>query len=149
MPIPATRIITPVTAADFEQYYRLRYEVLRAPWHQPEGSEKAADDATATHALMLNEHGVALGVCRLHLQTPEEAQIRFMAIHPAYQCQGLGKELLQYLEDQARAQGARYITLQARENALAFYRRCGYTVLAKTHLLFGEIQHYQMRKDLI
>jgi ribosomal protein S18 acetylase RimI-like enzyme len=142
------KIITPVTAADFEQYYRLRYEVLRAPWQQAPGSEKAADDATATHVLMLNDAGTAVGVCRLHLPTPAEAQIRFMAIQPDYQGQGLGKKLLQYAEDKAREQGASYITLQARENALAFYRSCGYTVLAKTHLLFGVIQHYQMRKEL-
>ena len=142
------KIITPVSAADFEQYYRLRYEILRAPWQQPPGSEKAADDATATHALMLNDAGAAIGVCRLHLQTPQEAQIRFMAIQPDYQGQGLGKKLLQYLEDEARAQGARFITLQARENALAFYRSCGYTLQAKTHLLYGVIQHYQMRKEL-
>ena len=143
------KIIAPSTAADFEQYYRLRYDVLRAPWQQPPGSEKADDDATAIHALMLNEEGTAVGVCRLHLQTPQEAQIRFMAVHPNYQGQGLGKELLQYLEDEARKQGAQYITLQARENALDFYRSCGYTLQAKTHLLYGIIQHYQMRKDLL
>ena len=37
----------------------------------------------------------------------------------------------------------------ARENALNFYRSCGYTLLTKTHLLYGIIQHYQMRKDLL
>ena len=142
-------IITPVTASDFQQYYYLRYAVLRAPWQQPFGSEKAPDDATATHALMLNEEGTAVGVCRLHLETPAEAQIRFMAINPNFQGQGLGKKLLNYAEEKAREQGAHYVTLQARENAVAFYQRCGYAVLAKTHLLFGTIQHYQMRKDLI
>ena len=143
------KIITPVTEVDFRKYYFLRYKVLRAPWQQPAGSEKAPDDAAAIHALMLNEAEEAIAVCRLHLQTPQEAQIRFMAIHPDYQGQGLGKKILGFLEEKARAQGAQYITLQARENAVAFYQRCGYTVLAKTHLLFGEIQHYQMRKDLL
>jgi N-acetylglutamate synthase-like GNAT family acetyltransferase len=143
-----TRIISPVTAADLAAYYRLRYAVLRAPWGQPEGSERAADDATATHALLVDAAGQALGVCRLHLQTPREAQIRFMAIHPDYQGQGLGRRLLAYMEQQARQQGAGYISLQAREKAVPFYESCGYTVREKTHLLFGQIQHYRMEKEL-
>ncbi|GEO05300.1 hypothetical protein AAE02nite_29640 [Adhaeribacter aerolatus] len=143
------KIITPATETDFDKYYRLRYDVLRAPWQQPRGSEIAPDDATATHALMLNEADDPIGVCRLHLPTPAEAQIRFMAIHPQYQGQGLGKKILTYVEEKAREQGAQYITLQAREQAVPFYQRAGYRVVAKTHLLFGEIQHYQMRKDLI
>jgi len=138
----------PESPADFEKYYQLRWEVLRAPWQQPRGSEKAADDASATHALLLNEKEEAIGVCRLHLQTPAEAQIRFMAIRPDYQGQGLGQKLLQYLEEKARAAGARFITLQARENAVQFYEKCNYTVLEKTHLLFGSIQHYKMLKEL-
>ena len=142
------RIITPVSPADFASYYQLRHAVLRAPWQQPPGSERAPDDDRATHALLVDDAGQALGVCRLHLETPREAQIRFMAIHPDYQGQGLGKLLLAYLEDQARAQGARSISLQARENALPFYESCGYTVQEKTHLLFGQIQHYRMRKEL-
>jgi len=138
----------PESPADFEKYYQLRWEVLRAPWQQPRGSEKAADDASATHALLLNEKEEAIGVCRLHLPTPAEAQIRFMAIRPDYQGQGLGQKFLQYLEEKARAAGAHFITLQARENAVRFYEKCNYTVLEKTHLLFGSIQHYKMQKEL-
>jgi N-acetylglutamate synthase-like GNAT family acetyltransferase len=143
-----TRIIAPATAADFAAYYQLRYAVLRAPWQQPPGSERVPDDDAATHALMLDAAGQAIGVCRLHLQTPREAQIRFMAIHPDYQGQGRGQQLLAYLEQQARQQGARYISLQAREAAVPFYQRCGYTLQEKTHLLFGQIQHYRMEKKL-
>jgi N-acetylglutamate synthase-like GNAT family acetyltransferase len=138
----------PVTAADFAAYYQLRYAVLRAPWHQPPGSERAADDEQATHALMVDAAGQALGVCRLHLQSRQEAQIRFMAIHPDYQGRGLGERLLAYMEQQARDQGASYISLQAREKAVGFYARCGYALREKTHLLFGEIQHYRMEKEL-
>jgi len=143
------QIISPVTASDFQKYYQLRYEVLRAPWGQPPGSERAPDDDTATHALMLNSNQEAVGVCRLHLQTSTEAQIRFMAINPNYQGRGLGRQLLLYAEEKARRVGAAFITLQAREIAVPFYESCGYVITEKTHLLFGEIQHYKMRKDLI
>ena len=142
------RITSPVSEFEWQKYYWLRYQVLRAPLGLPPGSEKIPDDATATHALLLDEDQEAVGVCRLHLQTPQEAQIRFMAIHPDHQGQGLGKKLLLYLEEKARQQGATFMTLQARENAVPFYKSCGYALLEKTHLLYGQVQHYKMQKYL-
>ena len=142
------KIIEPRTPEEFTQYYRLRYDTLRRPWNQPEGSERADDDATALHAMLVDEQGQALGVCRLHLATPQEAQIRFMGIREYKQGQRLGDRLLYYMEEKASALGATSMTLQARENAVNFYRRNGYEVVEKTHLIFGSIQHYKMAKQL-
>jgi N-acetylglutamate synthase-like GNAT family acetyltransferase len=142
-------IIEPSTPEQFEQYYRLRYETLRGPWNQPEGSERAEDDDTAIHAMLVDDDGdEVIGVCRLHLSTPQEGQIRFMGIRADKQGQRLGDQLLQYLEEKARQLGATVMTLQARENAVNFYRRNGYEVIEKTHLLFGSIQHYKMARQL-
>ncbi|ARS36721.1 GNAT family N-acetyltransferase [Pontibacter actiniarum] len=141
-------IIEPTTPEQFEKYYRLRYQTLRAPWGQPEGSEHAEDDATAIHAMLLNEAGEAVGVCRLHLNTPQEGQLRFMGVRADQQGKQLGDKLLQYLEERARGLGATRITLQARENAVNFYRRNGYEVVKETYVLFGSIQHYLMAKQL-
>ncbi|RDC64569.1 GNAT family N-acetyltransferase [Adhaeribacter pallidiroseus] len=143
------KIIAPTQPDDWAQYYRLRYEVLRQPWQQPAGSERSPDDATATHALLVDESGKALGVGRLHQHAPEEAQIRFMAIRPDQQGKGLGNLILKHLEDIARQWQVKQLTLQARENALNFYRRNGYKEIEKSHVLFGEIQHYKMAKDII
>lgn len=141
-------LIEPTTPEDFEQYYQLRFEELRQPWNQPEGSERTPDDETAIHALLLDENEKAAGVCRLSFASPVEGQLRFMAIRKDLQNKGLGKLLVDYLEDKARKQGATFMTLQAREKAVPFYERLGYKVVEKTHLLFGEIQHFKMRKEL-
>jgi N-acetylglutamate synthase-like GNAT family acetyltransferase len=142
------KIIEPHTPEEFAQYYQLRYDTLRRPWNQPEGSERAEDDATALHAMLIDDAGAALGVCRLHLATPQEGQIRFMGIREDKQGQRLGDQLLLYFEEKAKTLGATHMTLQARENAVNFYRRNGYEVVEKTHLLFGSIQHYKMTKQL-
>lgn len=142
------RVTEPVSEADFQQYYHLRWQVLRAPWQQPPGTERAPDDAQAIHAMLLDEENRVAGVCRLHFESAEEGQLRFMALREDLQGMGLGKHLLLYLEEKARAAGRQYLTLQARENAVNFYKRHGYEVLKKTHLLFGSIQHYQMQKHL-
>lgn len=142
------KIIEPTTPEQFERYYRLRYQTLREPWGQPEGSERAEDDATAIHAMLIDDTGEAVGVCRMHLATPEEAQIRFMGIRQDMQGKKLGDQLLHYQEERARKLGATRMMLQARENAVNFYRRNGYEVEEKTHLLFGTIQHYRMARQL-
>ncbi|WP_439881171.1 GNAT family N-acetyltransferase [Pontibacter sp. MBLB2868] len=141
-------IIEPTTPEQFEKYYRLRFETLRQPWGQPQGSEQAADDATATHAMMVTNAGDAIGVCRVHLSTPQEAQVRFMGIRSDMQGKKLGDQLMQYVEQRAREMGATNIMLHARENAVNFYRRNGYQVVEESYLLFGSIQHYKMAKQL-
>lgn len=141
-------IIEPATPEQFEQYYRLRYQTLRAPWGQPEGSERVDDDALAIHAMLVNDAGEPVGVCRLHLNTPQEGQLRFMGIRGDQQGKRLGDQLLAYLEKRARKLGATSMMLQARDNAVNFYRRNGYEVNEKTYLLFGSIQHYRMGKPL-
>ena len=83
-------ITEPSTPEQFERYYHLRYQTLRQPWGQPEGSERAPDDDTAIHAMLVNDASETVGVCRMHLQTQHEAQLRFIGIHPGYQGKGLG-----------------------------------------------------------
>jgi N-acetylglutamate synthase-like GNAT family acetyltransferase len=141
-------IIEPSTPEQLEQYYHLRYATLRQPWGQPIGSERVDDDETAIHAMLLDETGEPVGVCRMHLQNPQEAQLRFMGIHQNYQGKGLGNMLIAYLEDKARRMGAKNVMLQAREKAVSFYERNGYKVTEKTYLLFNSIQHYKMEKQL-
>jgi ribosomal protein S18 acetylase RimI-like enzyme len=140
----------PRSAAEFAAYYRLRYEVLRQPWGQPEGSERADDDdaPTTVHAQLLTPDGLVAGVGRLSPSGPGQAQVRYMAVAPAWQGRGAGRQLLDYLETQARQRGYAECVLHAREAAVPFYQRLGYAVVAPSHLLFGTIPHFLMRKDL-
>jgi predicted GNAT family N-acyltransferase len=53
-----------------------------------------------------------------------------------------------YLEKEAKQKGWTEIVLEARENAVPFYQAIGYTIVAESYLLFGEIQHYRMQKNV-
>ncbi len=139
---------SPETVSEWEQYYELRYDVLRKPWNQPLGSEKDKDEATSQHFALFDEEGAVMGVCRLQLNTPEEAQVRYMAISPKIQGQHKGNLLMQAAEQAARQQGAKKVILHARDNAVRFYERNGYTITATSYLLFDSIQHYLMEKAL-
>jgi len=143
------KIIEPNSSAEFEQYYNLRYEVLRKPWLQPKGSEKDDGDKSSIHRMIIDEsNGKAVAVGRLQFNTSEEAQIRYMAVSDNYQLKGYGNIIVKTLEDIALNEGIRNIILQARENALKFYWKNGYEIIEKSYLLFDEIQHWLMVKKI-
>ncbi len=137
----------PISKEDFDNYYALRYEVLRKPWNQPLGSEKDEQEDTSVHAF-IKENNTVLAVCRLQLNNPEQGQIRYMGVKPNKQGKGLGKIIISFLEEEARVLGAKEIILHARENALEFYKSCGYSITEKSYLMWGEIQHFLMVKNL-
>ncbi|MDO5746380.1 MAG: GNAT family N-acetyltransferase [Actinomycetaceae bacterium] len=51
---------------------------------------------------------------------------RFVCVDPVFQGRHIGDVLMSAIEHWARHQGFHGVTLRARENAIAFYRRCGY-----------------------
>ena len=143
------KIIEPNTSDEFKIYYNLRYEVLRKPWFQPKGSERDDDDATSLHRMIIDEpNGKAVAVGRLQFNTIEEAQIRYMAVSDDYQGMGYGSKMVNVLDDIAREKGSRKIILQSRGNAVKFYEKNGYKIIEKSYLLFDEIQHWLMEKEL-
>ena len=140
-------ISAPITKEDFNQYYQLRWETLRKPWNQPEGSEKDELDKTSIHRMALvNDKVVA--VARLHFLDDSTAQVRYMAVDKDFEQQGMGKAVYLSLEEEARKNKIKTIILNAREQAIGFYEKLGFSVTRKTYLLFDEIQHYEMQKDL-
>jgi ribosomal protein S18 acetylase RimI-like enzyme len=84
----------------------------------------------------------------MHESSPNQGQVRCVAIATAAQGKGIGKAIMAYLEDQAKTKGWTEIVLEARENAVPFYQAIGYCIIAESYLLFGEIQHYRMKKAL-
>lgn len=138
----------PETEKEFEAYYDLRWRVLREPWQQPKGSEKDELEDTSFHVMACNKNDNVIGVGRLHFNNKTEAQIRYMAVAPEYVNQGIGSAILEALEKYAKENNGETIVLHARENAVGFYRKEGYELFEKSHLLFGFIQHFRMKKKL-
>jgi predicted GNAT family N-acyltransferase len=143
------RIIEPQTENEVKEYYNLRYEILRKPWNQPRQSTKDEWEDQSIHILMLDEKNEAVASGRLQLNSKEEGQIRSMAVRTEMQGRGLGTEIIKWIEQKARELQLKKIILDARENAVKFYESNGYTVVADSYLLFGEIKHFKMQKDLV
>lgn len=138
----------PATVSEWETYYDLRYRVLREPLGQPRGSEQNDGDHTGQHFAYW-ENNRLLAIARLDKDSDTSIyQIRFVAVEFNQQGKGIGKQLMLAVEDEVKAQNGKKIILQARENAVDFYKSLGYELIEKTHLLFGQIQHYLMQKEL-
>ena len=140
------QIVSPQTQQDWQSYYALRWRLLRAPWRQAKGSEQDELEKSAYHVMAKTASGQTVGVGRIHSNTVDEWQIRYMAVDDAYRCQGIGSKILQYLEVYAQSQGAKRITLNARETAVIFYLRHDYHITGDAHTLFDVIKHKIMQK---
>jgi len=145
---PAFRVRAPRTPDEFEACLELRWALLRAPWQQPRGSERDAFDDTAAHRLAEDADGRLIGIGRLHAIDDDWGQIRYMAVLPEWQGRGVGRALLDSLEQAARELGMTRIRLDAREGAVGFYARNGYRDAGPGPLLFGSIRHRVMEKAL-
>jgi ribosomal protein S18 acetylase RimI-like enzyme len=139
---------SPGSPSDWDVYFDLRWRILRAPWGQPRGSERDSAEKSAFHLLLLDSDGKTTACGRLHLNNPNEAQVKYMAVDEDFRGRGYGGRILQALESEAGRRGARKIVLNSRENALEFYIRHGYRVIGEAETLFGVIRHVRMEKVL-
>lgn len=132
---------------ELEAIIELRYEILRKPWMQPASTASdELEDSSINAYIAQNEEVIACG--RLQKNDDGKGQVRYMAVRADQQGKGLGRDILKFLEEQAALLGIGCVELQARENALDFYKKEGYVVIEKSFLLWGQIQHYLMQKQL-
>jgi N-acetylglutamate synthase-like GNAT family acetyltransferase len=125
----------------------LRYDILRQPWNQPKETSTDGMEATSINAFIEdNKKVIACG--RLQDNGGGLGQIRYMAVDANYQGKGLGKLIVTKLEEEALKINLHTIELQARENAVAFYKSQGYGVKEASFKLWDTIQHYLMTKAI-
>ncbi|QDT74864.1 putative N-acetyltransferase YjcF [Lacipirellula limnantheis] len=147
----AMEVTSPRTAEEFERYFALRWQVLRDPFQQPRGSERDDLDRPGSgteHAVIFGDSGEAIAAGRIQLNSPEEAQIRYMAVAESRRGEGLGRLIVRRLEEIARQRGAKYAVLNARDEAVGFYRALGYIVVGVGPTIFGSVTHSRMQRLL-
>lgn len=143
------QIRAPQNINEWRDYYALRWQILRAPHDQPPGSEQDELENGASHLAAFDEANSIVAVGRLHQTTqPGVGQIRYMAVTTDHQRQGIGMQLLQQLEQIALRHQMTTIILNARESVVPFYQRADYLIQGEGPLMFGQIRHRVMQKQL-
>ena len=137
-----------ISDKEIEAILQLRYKLLRKPWNQPYETSTDGNEEQNVNAYIEDDSGHVIACGRLQENEGKIGQIRYMAVDNPFQGKGLGKLIVDFLEKRAKELNLKAIELQARENALEFYKSQGYTVKERSFLLWGIIQHYLMEKKL-
>lgn len=138
----------PKTEEEFRLYYDLRWRILRKPWTRSRETAQDEFERDAIHIMAVSGGDRVVGVGRLHFNSPEEAQVRYMAVENGYTGLGIGGRILEELEERAGRAGAARIVLNAREGAAPFYKRHNYTLDGKATTLFDSVAHWRMSKEI-
>ena len=141
-------INSPKSKSDFDSYYYLRWKILRKPHDQEIGSEKDSKELDSYHVMASTMNGELIGVGRIHKDNNKKAQIRYMAVEEDYRKKHVGMLILDKLENYAIDESIESIYLNSRESALNFYIKNGYKIIKKSHVLFGNLQHWLMMKNI-
>lgn len=140
-------IRTPESEKEWNDYYDLRYRVLRQPLGKERGSERNEGDEIGIH-FALYDHDVLMGIARLDsTDQPGVAQVRFVAVESDQQGKGYGAEIMEAVEETSQERGDHKMILHARDYAVDFYLKLGYKTVEKSYKLFDILQHYLMERE--
>ena len=146
--MPNYLLKSPENKDEWERYLLFRWEMLRKPLGMSIDSLADSIEEESFHLMGIDEEGNVIASGRVHFNTSDEAQIRYMAVDDNFKRQGIGSEIVTELEKYALSKKAVTITLNARENAISFYLSLGYSEVCPYQSDTG-IPHKTMKKDLI
>jgi N-acetylglutamate synthase-like GNAT family acetyltransferase len=138
----------PTTHADFKAYYALRYKVLSEPWGHPRGTEKDDYEPISEHFMAVNEKDEVVGVVKLYEKDKEVGHISHLAVAPQYQRKGIGRLLLETVEERARARGFHTLGTMARATATVYFEKYGFRIVGMPTPHIGTTPLVWMEKAL-
>tara|TARA_B100001057_G_scaffold5779_1_gene5266 strand:+ start:4524 stop:4961 length:438 start_codon:yes stop_codon:yes gene_type:complete len=136
---------TPQNKEEFKEYDLFRWRILREPIGKSVESLKDDYEEHAYHLIgILNHKIIACG--RLHKNSSTEAQIRYMAVDKKIRSKGIGKKIIDHLEDYAKKNHFKTVVLNARDHAIKFYQNSGYEIVGPYNGSDTGIPHSKMIK---
>lgn len=142
------KIVIPTSVEEITAYYNLRFEILRKPWGQDTKTTRDEWEDQSFHLMLMDSDKKTIATGRLQFISEDICQVRSMAVETTNQRRGIGTHLLKLLEDKAKELKYKRIVLDAREQAVGFYEKNGYSVDGDSYILFGVIPHFHMYKDI-
>jgi len=140
-------IKSPETPDEWDNYFLFRWEMLRKPLGMSKDSLEDDQEGSSFHLIALDDHRRIVGSGRVHFNSNEEAQIRYMAVSEDLKRKGIGSEIVKKLEEYAGKSGARTVILNAREEAIDFYLSLDY-LEGDPYQSDTGIPHVTMKKNL-
>ncbi len=130
----------------YPQLWELREAILRKPLGMSLKNEDLSRDKTNTFFIAEHDDKI-IGCVLMEPKDAHTVQLRAMAVYNEWQGKGVGRLLVQALEDHARQNGYNQIILHARKVVLGFYKSMSYEAVGDEFVEVG-IPHYHMEKSL-
>lgn len=131
---------------EYEKSVDLRNEAFRKPWGLDIRNEDLSSDATYD-MFGAYKGDELIATIFLTEDDKETARIKSVAIYDEYRGQGLGRYLMEYIEDMARKRGYKKAALMGRVSVEVFYQKLGYKTISEPYD-YNTIPHIDMIKDL-
>ena len=136
---------SPDNKEEFDKYDLFRWKILRQPIGKSVKSLKDEHENSSFHLIgLIDKKIVACG--RLHNNSSTEAQIRYMAVDKELRGKGIGKKIVNHLENYAKKNQIKTMVLNARDHAIKFYQNLGYEVVGTYNGSDTGIPHSKMIK---
>ena len=146
--MPNYSIKSPENKEEWDSYLLFRWEVLRKPLGMSKDSLADSIEDESFHLMGIDEEKNVIAAGRVHFNSKNEAQIRYMAVDENFKRKGVGTEIVKELENYAISKGIVNMILNARENAISFYLSLGYEEVGPYQSDTG-IPHKTMKKSLV
>lgn len=131
---------------EYEKSIDLRNEAFRKPWGLDIRDEDLSGDKD------MEMYGAYLGdrliaTTFLTQDDDETARVKSVAIYEEFRGKGLGRYLMNFIEDLARKKGYKKVNLMGRVSVQVFYEKLGYKAISEPYD-YHTIPHLDMTKDL-
>lgn len=131
---------------EYEKSIDLRNEVFRKPWNlNIRDEDLTGDKDMEMYGAYLDNEMIA--TVFLTEDDEETARVKSVAILDEYRGRGLGKYLMDFIENLAKEKGYKKVCLMGRVSAEEFYHRIGYKTLGDAYD-YNTIPHVDMEKYL-
>ncbi len=100
----------------------------------------------STHFLVMNEHDEPIGAGRFRI-VDNYGKVERICVLPQARSTGVGRSLMEAIEQHALSQGLEITKLNAQVQAIPFYKSLGYGIISEEFLDAG-IPHRTMKKRL-
>jgi predicted GNAT family N-acyltransferase len=132
---------------EYDATISLRYEILRAPLGLEFTEDQLSEEYKDIHLAMYDASNNLVACLVLGTLPENTLKMRQVAVKTKHQKLGIGKALVEYSESYARHVSARKMVLNARKEAVPFYKKLNYHLEGKEFVEVG-IPHYFMWKEM-
>lgn len=143
------KVIIVNNAQDLQRCFAIRKEVFVVEQNVPEDDEWDDRDAECTHflAIVEREPHHSVGTARLCEFEDGNAKIQRVAVLASERKSGVGRLLMNAVENEALRRGFNEVFLSAQTHSIDFYQRLGYQAFGEVFDDAG-IPHRNMAKNL-